>query len=313
MSDYITDGRIVVGTDGSERADRAIDWAARRARDRGLTLLILLVMPEAPIPRRTSAAALVHEGEKYLEHVRERAGADLGRAVARTAEKYPEITIESAVAIGNAAEVLAKASKDADMVVVGARGKHAPVGVKLLGGVSDAVSAHAAGAVAVIPEESEEHPEGPVVVGVDSSRQARLAISRAFECASVRGVPLVALTAWDYGPYDAYNAEIWQFSIQEMNEQLTAEVEDVIAEDRERYPDVEVEIRALRGRASTELVEVSKQAGVVLIGSRGRGGFTGLLLGSTSRHVLREAHCPVIVVRGQAGWRSADSPKGGQN
>lgn len=310
MSDYVTDGRVVVGTDGSERADRAIEWAAKRAADRNLILLILLVFPEFPIPRRTSAAAHIAEGEKYLEHVRQRADQDLSEAVAKVKEHHPEITVESGVAIGNAAEILSKASKDADMVVVGARGQSAPLGVKLLGGVSDAVTAHAHGSVAVIPEESEEHLNGPVVVGVDASKEAHIAVERAFECANVRGVPLIALTAWDYGPYDAYNAEIWKFSIKEMTEELVEEVEEIIAEQRLKYPDVQVQIKAVRGLASTELVEASKEAGVVLVGSRGRGGFAGLLLGSTSRHVLREAHCPVIVVRGRAGWRTAESVPG---
>lgn len=82
--------------------------------------------------------------------------------------------------------------------------------MRLLGGVSDAVATHAHGPVVVVGDEVHENPNGPVVVGVDDSPAAKSAIKLAFEAADVRGVPLIAINSWDFGPYDAYNAEIWE-------------------------------------------------------------------------------------------------------
>ena len=119
------------------------------------------------------------------------------------------------------------------------------------------------------------------------------------ETAHVREVPLVAINAWDFGAYDAYNADVWEYSIDEITAGLTEMVDKQLADGKAKFPEVPVEIRIVRGRAEVALVDESKKAGLVVVGSRGRGGFAGLLLGSTSKHVLREAHCPVIVTRGE--------------
>lgn len=293
-----TAGRIVVGTDGSERANKAVEWAADRAAARGLPLLVLFIVPEMPLPGRTAAAAAIHHGSDYvadyLNHSQER----VDRVVDDLRARFDGLDVTGAALQGNPSYVLARASKDADLVVVGARGQSAPLSVKLLGGVSDAVAGHAKGAVVVVGDEAHENPDGPIVVGVDDSPEAKAAVWRAFDAANVRGVPVVAIHTWDFGPYDAFNAEIWDRSMAEITESLTELVNEVLADARAEFPDVEVEIKVVRGRPETALIKASKDAGMVVVGSRGRGGFAGLLLGSTSRHVLREAQCPVLVTRG---------------
>ena len=143
--------------------------------------------------------------------------------------------------------------------------------VKMLGGVSDFVVQHAQGSVAVVPEQADEHPGAPVVLGLDDSPQGRLAMARAFQAASLRRVPLVVITAWDYGPYDAFNAEIWAHSMAEMNQMMVEEAEKLIADKVAEFPDVDVTIEPVRGRPETALVEASKDAGLLVIGSKGRG------------------------------------------
>lgn len=293
-----TADRIVVGTDGSQRASKAVEWAADRAVARKLPLVVFHVIAEVPLPRRTGAAAAISQGFDYVAEYKSRTKKKLDGLVADLRSRYPGLVVDGHVVTGNPSYVLAQASKDAAQVVVGARGQGAPLSVRLLGGVSDAVTAHAHGPVAVIGDGAIENPGGPVVVGVDESEAAKTAIDLAFDAADVRGVPLIAINAWDFGPYDAYNAEIWERTAADITAGLTEMVNELLADAQAKHPEVSVQVQVVRGRPGTALVDASKQAGLVVVGSRGRGGFTGLLLGSTSKHVLRESHCPVIVTRG---------------
>lgn len=302
---YETKGRWVVGTDGSLRSEKAIMWAAKHVSERlePVPLLIIHAIPEVPIPSRSEAAEALREGTDFKDTLLARANQIVNEVADKVRAEYPNLTVETAVAEGHPADLLAKAGADADQVVVGARGAGAPALVKMLGGVADYVVANAQGSVAVVPDQAEDHPGAPVVLGVDDSPQGHLAIARAFQAASLRGVPLVAITAWDYGPYTATDAEVWAYSVDEMNKMMATEAEKLLADKMAEFPDVEVSIRPVRGRPETALIEASRDAGLVVIGSKGRGGFASLLLGSTSRHVLRESFCPVVVTRDWAGWK----------
>ncbi len=273
--------RIVVGTDGSRRADRAVDWAAGRAAALGLPLLILHVVPGRPTPSTPLTAVTASFEEGFHEEALER----LERVVRRAHELHADLDVTGEIVEGNAAHVLAQASKEAALVVVGARGESAPVTVRLLGGVCDQVTAYAVGPIAVIPDEEHASPDGPVVLGVDESPEARAAMWFAFETAAARGVPVVAIHAWQ----DRDSREIVA--------RVTDIVDGMLTEARAEYPEVPVEVRVIHGKPHHELVQASKEAGLVVVGSRGIGGFTGLLLGSTSKRVLRDSHCPVVVTR----------------
>ena len=273
--------RIVVGTDGSRRADRAVDWAAGRAAALGLPLLIVHVVPGRPTPSTPLTAVTASFEEGFHEEALER----LERVVRRAHELHADLDVTGEIVEGNAAHVLAQASKEAALVVVGARGESAPVTVRLLGGVCDQVTAYASGPIAVIPDEEHACPDGPVVLGVDESPEARAAMWFAFQSAAARGVPVVAIHAWQ----DRDSREIVA--------RVTDIVDGMLTEARAEYPEVPVEVRVIHGKPHHELVQASKEAGLVVVGSRGIGGFTGLLLGSTSKRVLRDSHCPVVVTR----------------
>ncbi|GAA2182427.1 universal stress protein [Brooklawnia cerclae] len=290
-------GKVVVGTDCSNRADKAIEWAAKTASSRGYPLLVVSVLPEVPLPKRTRAASALREGTDYVNQLREQVGKKLADIADRVRGYHPTLVVETALVQGSAPLVLAQASKDAVMVVVGARGQTAPPAVRILGGTADQVTSHAHGPVAVITDLSEEDHGGPVVVGVDGSDESKVAIGIAFREAASRHVPVRAINTWDFGPYDAFNAEIWAASIDEMAEDLTSMVNDLVKDEAAKHPEVAVQVDVVRGRPEFVLVDASKKASLVVVGSRGRGGFAGLLLGSTSKHVLREARCPVIVAR----------------
>lgn len=273
--------RIVVGTDGSRRADHAVDWAAERAEALDVPLLVLHVVAGSPNPGNAFSAVTASFADDFSQKAHER----LARVVERVHHKYPNLELTGEVVVGNAAWVLAEASRQALLVVVGARGQSASLTVRVLGGVSDQVTAHATGPIAVVPDEALENPRGPVVLGVDESPEARAAMWFAFRAAETRGVPVLAIHAW--GDKDSHD----------IVSRVSALVEGMLADARAEYPDVPVEVRIVHGRPHHELVHASKDAGLVVLGSRGIGGFTGLLLGSTSKRVLRDAHCPVIVTR----------------
>lgn len=294
-----TAGKIVVGTDTSVRADRAVEWAADRAVARELDLLVVHVVPERPLPGASAGAPPELAGRFEQEFFTERQ-VELDSTVARLQAKYPGLRIEGEVVIGHASHVLAQASKDAELVVVGARGESAPLRVRLLGGVSDAVASHAYGPVAIISDEAHENPGGPIVVGVDDSPEAEAAIDLAFAAAKLRGVPLVGVHAWDVGRGStAWEAAGWHEDEAALEETLREMANGLLTEQRAANPEVEVKLKVVRARAHEALVAASKDAGMLVVGSRGRGGFAGLLLGSTSKRVLRDAACPVIVVRGR--------------
>ncbi|MGB3954042.1 MAG: universal stress protein [Brooklawnia sp.] len=299
-----TRGRIVVGTDGSERAYRAVQWAADRAGKRNLPLLILHIVPENQAVGTLPAAAYGELAStivaEYQTEFVEQARLRLDQLADRVRADNPGLVVESAVVEGGPAAVLAEASRDAELVVVGARGATAPRAVKWLGGVSDDVANHAHGPVAVITDEAHENPTGPVVVGVDDSPQARAAVELAFQAAEVRGVPVLAVHAYTVAArHTVWEAAAWEPSLVEVDTSLATQmVEGVLSDAVRQHPGVPYEVRLAQGRPQDVLVEASDGAGLVVVGSRGRGGFRGLLLGSTSKHVLRESHSPVIVTRG---------------
>lgn len=300
------EGRWVVGTDGSDQSSQAIQWAAKHAVQRQTPTKLLIIHSIPPLvtqPHVGGAMVMLDGGMNYVQVVRKQAEQFVSSAAERIRKDYPDLIVETAVVEGHPAQVLTEVAGVADQIVVGARGKGTPALSKMLGGVASHVVSNAKGTVVVIPDQAEDRDDAPVVVGIDDSPQGRLAISRAFQAASLRRVPLIAITAWDFGPYDLATTEIWQLGADEMDEALTAEAEELIEDERKAHPDVEVTVKAVRGRPETALVEASKAASLLVVGSKGRGGFASLLLGSTSRHVLRESYCPVVITRAPAGWK----------
>jgi nucleotide-binding universal stress UspA family protein len=191
--------------------------------------------------------------------------------------------------------VLADLSSSAQMIVVGSRGRGA-LARSLLGSISTGLAHHAHCPVAIIHDEDPlmPHPsKAPVVVGVDGSPASEGALAIAFEQASFRGVDLVAVHAWsDSGVLEFPGAD-WS-TLQAAGEETLSER---LAGWQERYPDVPVRRVVVADKPAHQLIEQAESAQLLVVGSHGRGGFTGMLLGSVSTSVVHGARMPVIVAR----------------
>lgn len=287
---------IVAGTDLSERARNAVDWAADRADDLGRKLIVVLALPEVPIPPRSRLFEAMGTGD-YPEHLRKLALERLNLLLERVHSKHPDLEVETVIDKGLASYVLAQSSKVAEMVVVGARGANAPLKVRALGGTADAVVAYGRGPIAVVTDHEVVTEGGPVVVGVDDSPEAEAALKIAVAEARRLAVPVRAVHAWDLTPWMVGPMGVSALMAIPDQDKLEARIDDMVQPYRDAHPGMVIDVEVIESRPSAALVVASEGASVVVVGSRGLGGFTGLLLGSTSKEVLRDAACPVIVTR----------------
>ena len=202
--------------------------------------------------------------------------------------------VHTAMVYASAVPTLIEASKEAWMVVVGSQGTGA-LGRLLLGSVSTALIQHAQCPVAVVrsDEGTPPDPNAPVLVGIDGSPASEAATALAFDEASRWGVDLVALHAWsDVGVFPVLGMD-WRDRESE-GEEILAER---LAGRQKEYPAVHVQRLLVCDKPAHWLLEHSKHAQLVVVGSRGRGGFPGMLLGSVSSAIAHSASIPVIVVR----------------
>ena len=141
---------------------------------------------------------------------------------------------------------------------------------------------------------------GRIVVGVDGSEASLAALRWGADEARRRGLGLHVVTCWSYpmlpwGPYQPpLSGEGFELEARDVAE---AAIEKVLEADHDR-PDVTIEV--LQGPASLRLLALAGGADMLVVGSRGRGGFAGLMLGSVSQHLAEYADCPVVIVRPRA-------------
>ena len=288
---------IVVAVDGSEAASNAVVWAARAAAAHQRRLHIVTAVH---IPAFYYSEPYLARSFQDELHDTARARLDSAQVLARqSADDNAAIEITTEELEGRPAPLLIDLSKQAWMVVLGSHG-HGEITGLVVGSVTAAVAAHSECPVAVVRGRTlDGHPptEGPIVVGVDGSESCKPAVAAAFEEAAMRGATLVAVNVWsDVSVQPSLGATPddphWS-RIQTGEEVVLAER---LAGWQERYPDVTVERVVARDRPVRVLSEYAEQAQLIVVGTRGRGGFKGMLLGSTSRAMLHTADCPVLSV-----------------
>ena len=287
---------IVVGVDGSPASKVAVQWAARDAELRKVPLTLVHVV-------RATAGTWLETPllPEWMRGQRER-----GRQVIDDALKIVDESCQRGPAqvhcempSANAVPALVDLSKNAELVVVGRHGTGTLRG-RHMGSVTSGLVYHAHCPVAVIHDEAPPNADvaqSPVLVGIDGSPESELATAIAFDEASRRKVGLVALHAWsDVSVFDS------AFDLPGPRWPELKSIEDEALAERlagwgERYPDVSVRRVVVRDDPGLPLVDQSQWAQLVVVGSHGRGGFAGMLLGSISAAVVMLARVPVIVAR----------------
>jgi nucleotide-binding universal stress UspA family protein len=320
------DAEILVGVDGSAASMHALDWAAAEARTRGRTLHVVC---SYTLPSFTAAS--LDGGYAALDDTAIQQGARAVLDEARQRAQGAGLEVVTTVATGDAAAVLVEMSRDASVAVVGTRGKGG-FADRLLGTVSSTLPAHAYCPTVVVPLRDQRRggvvptdestpvvrPVRRMIVGVDGSPQADLALRHAIEEAGAWGAELTAVAGVPVGSGSGVMAwlpaTIDQTQVlADVTEGLNVVVDRAIAD----RPGLTVKRVVLDGTGAELLTEFSTATDLIVVGSRGRGGFAGLLLGSTSQAVLHHAACTVMVVTnlcqdlvGAAGGGSAESAAG---
>jgi nucleotide-binding universal stress UspA family protein len=295
---------VLVGVDGSAPSLHALDWAAAYAQQVGWPLHVVCTYS---LPSFTAAS--LDGGYAALDDTAIQEGARAVLEEARARAEAAGVRTTATVTTGDAAGVLVEMSREHSLVVVGTRGRGGFT-ERLLGTVSSALPAHAHCPTVVVPfrargkgddTASDELPAVTplrrIVVGVDGSPSAEIALRHAIrqaqawdaELVAVAGVPVGAgagLLAWLPASID--------------HEQVLADVTEglnvIIDRHEAEHPGLKIKRIVLDGTGAELLTEFSTASDLMVVGSRGRGGFRGLLLGSTSQAVLHHSACPVMVV-----------------
>lgn len=268
---------VVVGVDGSPDAARAVAWATVEAMRRRRPLQVLAVLPAHGV----SSAFLASD-----------AADEARRAV-------PELAVSADVRRGDPLEALLEAGRDAELLVVGSRGR-GTIGSLVLGSVSAALAARAGCPTVVVRGTRVPAPDDPVVVGIDGTRSGEAAVGYAFAAADREGVPLVAVHVWQ----DVHDPELGSMLDDDVSPPAAEGMPDLpeaellaerLAGWSSKFPDVEV-LRVLpEGWPVPTLAAHSGEARLLVVGSHRRRGLERVL-GSVGQAVLRRAHCPVAVV-----------------
>jgi nucleotide-binding universal stress UspA family protein len=286
------DTGVLVGVDGSPESDAALRWAAEEAVMRRCPVTLMHVV--APIivtwPIESVVMSYSEWQEENAKYVVEQAEETFRDAL--DSSWTPPIRVQ--LRHDGIVTELTRASDSAQLLVIGSRGL-GPVGGALLGAVSRALLQHAKCPVVVTKEGVPRKPDRtlPILLGVDGSPASEAAIAFAFAEASRRHVELVALHAWsDVAVFPILGLD-WHKHEQEGHEILA----ERLAGWQEQYPDVHVRRRIVCDKPARWLLDEAKQAQLVVVGSRGRGGIASMLLGSVSTAVAESATTPVAVVR----------------
>jgi nucleotide-binding universal stress UspA family protein len=289
--------RVVVGYDASASAKIAVGWAADEADRRGIPLTVVFAAdytalvggPAGPSPWEPGVA--IDEAQRVAE-----AGAGLARA------RRPGLDVRARAVMASPGTVLVQESEGAAVVVVGSRG-HGDLAGTLLGSVASRVAAHAHCPVVVVRGGDGAGAEQPVVVGVDGSPAGVAALRVAVARAVDTDAPLRVVCAWIPTAPGGWERAYWLAVDAERDPDETARLAaervaaEALAEAQHRAPELRVETRIRGGDPATVILDAAADAGVVVVGARGRGSLASLFLGSVSHGVVHRARVPVLVVR----------------
>jgi nucleotide-binding universal stress UspA family protein len=280
---------VVVGVDGSAPATRAAEVAGDLATRRRLPLLMLHVFSWPVLyPPFLPASVAVQTDPRVVSRQL------LDAAAATVAQKYPDLDVDAQMVDGYPPAALVDASRRAAFLVVGHRGLGGFAEL-LAGSVGVHTTMHAHCPVLVVRGRAAAQ-DAPIVVGADGSIPSRAAVRVALEEARTRGGDLIAALALppaDSWPVPAAGGEVQPDPYH--TDLVQAGLDGVL----EEYPDVKVRREVRHGRSAAHVLATladDLRAGSIVVGSRGVGGFRGLLMGGTCRTLIDHAPCPLVVV-----------------
>ena len=288
---------LVVGVDGSEGSRAALIWSAQEAHRRQLPMRIVAAAGLDAVMPATASELWGHlwaHQESWANDVVNEA-ADLARQTAPVEPQTAAYLKETAVV------ALQGESESAGLLVVGSRGRGGAIASRL-GSTAIVLTQQASCPVVVVPGGPfDVETGGNVVVGVDGSPTSQRAVEFAFAEAALRKTGLTAVHAWTL-PWLrstlSIRDEVVNVTRPALQQEAAAVLSESLAEIRQKHPAVPVVEQVVEERPAVALVEAAHDAPLLVVGSRGRGGISGLLLGSVSHAVLHRAPCPVAVIRG---------------
>ncbi|MFD4404401.1 universal stress protein [Nocardia sp. NPDC058499] len=284
---------VVVGVDGTPAAHSAIRWGAMVAARRGRRLVLAYGMNSTPA--KTWLVAYQPMVDEAVQTLRTHGEQALTTGVQVVREAAPDLAADTLLSEHSPAKMLIELSKSAHMVVLGSRRGGA---IAHLGSTILAVAAHGHGTIVAVREDAEDIANGPVVVGVDGSPVSDTAVAAAFAEASERGAELVAVHTWSDLTFTEFaSTGFIEIPAEDLQTAEQAVLAERLAGWQQRYPEVTVRREVYPSTPAMHLREWSERAQLVVVGSRGRGGFRGLLLGSTSQSLIQRAACPVMITR----------------
>lgn len=291
--------RIIVGVDGSAPSIQALRWAAYEARRRNADIFAISCYS---IPVYGSPEGAVYPTPDDIDMFKSGAVAVVNHAAEIVKEIDPKINVEAFTAMSPAAVAISEAARPGDEIVVGATG-HTGLVDGLLGSVALSVVHRSHVPVIVVPANPAVDVGASmkkIVVGVDGSPSSLQALEWAYNEALVADGELTAVHGWIYpydGPRTSVNAPRTQMQLDAM-EELKTSLESLGA--RLTGGVVHVHARLVEQSPAEALLAESKDADLIVVGSRGRGAFRAALLGSVSRTVVQHAASPVAVIRESA-------------
>lgn len=289
-------GAVVAAIDGSHRDPAVLDWAAAESVAVGAPLhLVHAVDLGTPL----SAYGELLTSPDIVDKVEQESVRVATEAKERVAATHPDLPVTIALPTGAPAGGLLNAADGARLLVVGSARKTKAERI-VLGTTSLSVVAHSPSPVVLVPEDCNISGDGRVVVGIDGSEHSRLAFEHALEAAALRGRTVTTVTSWNVEVVGGVVVtEPGSAEWETVDKRYRDMAEATVAELRTAHPEIDVTVEVHHGRAADTLVEVAQGADLLVVGSRGRGGFRGMLLGSVSQRVLGRATVPVAVLHKQ--------------
>lgn len=300
MKRFGTTPHIVVGLDESDHATSVLDWAVAEARRRQWSIRVLV----GQTPLYTSGAGMIPVDpapDGFASQVAQEADQRMETARARLAAAAPDVRVETVTGVGTAASLLVAQSREAELVVVGRRSQ-GPLREAFVGSTSTQVIAHSSCPVVVVDVDAGPERGGGIVVGVDGSPAAEAALGYAFDAAQLRDVPVIAVHAWWLDAVGSasyvYNEDV----LAQQRERATLVLSHALTGWRQKYPDVAVREVLVGDHPVGAITGAALGADLIVVGSRGHGGFAGLLLGSVSQDLLHHSRpAPLVVVHARLG------------